>query len=338
MDEMKKPASPAENGKPGPGFGGPGFSGGSMIAPGIPEAPAAARDDSNKLTRQYLDSVMLEYRYIGSRTPDMNTEFLGHTFSSPIMIGGLSAMVVGMHPNGLVEFGKAAAELNLLCFVGYLQNKQVEDVCATGAKTARVIKLQADTQKVLDDIKHDADCGAFAYAMDIDHVFGRDGRNYISHTPDYGDLAPRDTDQLREIIASSELPCILKGVLSISDAKKAVEAGAKGILISHHKGEVPCAVPPAYVLPEIKAAVGGRISVLADCGIISGLDAYKVLARGAESVCVARALLADYRKEGAEGIVRRLNQINDELRCAMARTGTVDTRSFDITTLRKIDW
>jgi isopentenyl diphosphate isomerase/L-lactate dehydrogenase-like FMN-dependent dehydrogenase len=173
--------------------------------------------------------------------------------------------------------------------------------------------------------------------MDIDHGFQDDGT--LHHpTPDYGPLAPKTTEELKMLVSSTKLPCIVKGVLSVQDAKKCVEAGAAAILLSHHKGEIPCAVPPLYVLPEIRQAVGDKIKIFVDCGITSGIDAFKALALGADGVCVARNLVKPYMKEGADGVQRRLGELNDELRCVMSRTCTFDTKSFDPTTVRKKNW
>ena len=140
------------------------------------------------------------------------------------------------------------------------------------------------------------------------------------------------------LCASTKLPCVLKGVLSVTDAKKAAEAGAAAILLSHHKGEIVNAVPPLYVLPEIKAAVGDKLKIFVDCGILNGVDAYKALAFGADGVCVARTLIKPYMEKGADGVYERLNVLNSELRCVMSRTGTPDTKHFDATTLRKRDF
>lgn len=302
-----------------------------------PYALVSQKNDSNYITREYLDSFVLEYRFLDAVIPKTEIELFGETFSSPILIGGMSAVVPHMHPGGMEEFARAGVELNIPVFTGYLQKKEIADLCKTGAKIIRIVKPQRDNDAILADIKSDEENGAFAFAFDIDHCFSPDG-GYCPGNPDYGELGPKTTEELKRICSATKLPCIVKGVLSISDAEKCADAGAAAILISHHKGELPCAIPPLAVLPEIKAAVGDRVKILVDCGITSGLDAFKVLAKGADAVCVARTLVPGYREEGAAGIVAKMNQLTSELRGAMARTSTPDVLHFDPSTVRKKDW
>lgn len=294
-------------------------------------------DDSNKITRECYDSYMIEYRYLDCKVADTRMELWGETFNTPIMVGGLSAVAPLLHPNGMVELAKGSAAVNTPSLYGYISDQEVEELVATGAKVIRIIKPQKDNDAVLADIKHDEECGAFAFAMDIDHGIAEDGT--LHHpTPDYGLLSPKTTEEMKMFCESTTLPFIVKGVLSIQDARKCVEAGAAAILISHHKGEIPCAVPPLYVLPEIRGAVGDKIKIWVDCGITSGIDAYKALALGADGVCVARNLVKPYIKEGAEGVQHRLQELTAELRCIMSRTCTPNLASMDPTTLRKKNW
>lgn len=301
-----------------------------------PFAPASQKEDSNQITREFYDSLLVEYRFLDSAVPTTETEIFGERFSTPIMIGGMSAVVPHLHPGGMREFALAAAAVNTPCLTGYLKWDVFAELCKI-ARMVRIIKPQRDNAAVLADIKADEEAGAFAFAMDIDHVFSPDG-NYFPGNPDYGELGPKTTEELRMFCESTSLPCIVKGVLSVSDAVKAADAGAAAVLLSHHKGELPGAVPPAMVLPEIKAAVGDRLKIFVDCGIVSGLDAFKALALGADAVAVARNLVQPYRTEGAPGIEARLRQLNGELRGAMARTGTRDTAHFDPTVLRRKTW
>lgn len=302
-----------------------------------PYAPESEWMDSNKLTRACYDSYMIEYRYLDSCVADTKTELWGETFDSPIMTGGVSAVVPLLHPNGLVEIAKGAVRFNTPSFYGYITNKEVEDLVAVGNKVIRIIKTQEDNSKILEDIKHDEEAGCFAFAMDIDHGISPDGSLYHA-TSDYGVLSPKSTDDIAMLCASTKLPCVLKGVLSVTDAKKAAEAGAAAVLLSHHKGEIVNAVPPLYVLPEIKAAVGDKIKIFVDCGILSGADVYKALALGADGVCVARKLVRPYMEKGADGVYDQLTELNNELRCIMGRTCTPDTKHFDASTIRKRDF
>ena len=301
-----------------------------------PFALVSDQNDSNKITRKYLDSLVLEYRFIDAVIPDMHTELFGERFDTPIMCGGMSAAATRLRPEGMLAVAKGILPMNTPMFTGYLHDDEFEAICQTGIKAIRIIKTQRDNDAVLRDIAHDVDCGAFAFAMDIDHAFGSDGYYSPAGGKDFGELGPKSLDELKMLIRSTSLPCIIKGVLSVQDAVKCVEAGAAAILVSHHKGELPCAMPPAYVLPEIRNAVGGKIKIFADCGITSGMDAYKLLALGADGVCITRALIPGLMKDGAAGVTAAFTAINHELRACMARTCTPDTQSFDCSTIHHL--
>ncbi|MCC8105638.1 MAG: alpha-hydroxy-acid oxidizing protein [Clostridiales bacterium] len=303
----------------------------------VPYSLISEHNDSNKITRECYDSYMIEYRYLNSWEADTHITLWNKTFDTPIMVGGLSAIAPLLHPNGMVELAKGAAAMNTPALFGYISNAEVDELVATGADVIRIVKMQRDNEAVLADIRHDEECGCFAVAMDIDHGIAPDGTLYHP-TPDYGQLCPKTTEEMAMFVQSTRLPFIAKGVLSVQDAKVCAEAGVAAILLSHHKGEIVDAVPPLYVLPEIKAAVGDKMKIFVDCGITSGIDAYKALALGADAVCVARNLVKPYMKEGAPGVENRLRELNAELRGIMSRTCTLDTAHFDPTTLRKKDW
>lgn len=302
-----------------------------------PFAPTSRKDDSNMITREYYDSFMIEYRFLDAVIPGTEMEMFGERFDTPIMVGGMSASVPHLHPNGMKELALGAKAMNTPFFTGYLSKAEFAGLCKTGARAVRIIKPQRDNEAVLADIRSDEQAGAFAFAIDIDHVFAPDGTCFPGN-PDYGELGPKTTEELSMFCHATKLPCIVKGVLSISDAVKAAGAGAAAILLSHHKGELPDAVPPLFVLPEIKAAVGDRVKIFVDCGITSGLDAFKALALGADAVCVARSLVQPYMKQGAPGVESRLRQLSGELRGALARTGSRDIRSIDPTVIRRKTW
>lgn len=301
-----------------------------------PFALVSEKNDSNRITRDFFDSLVLEYRFVDAVIPDMTTEFLGEAFDTPILCGGMSAAATRLRPEGMLAVAEGIKPMNTPMFTGYLHDDEFEAICATGVRAIRIIKAQRDNDAILRDIAHDEACGAFAWAMDIDHAFGGNGFYSPGGGRDFGELGPKTLEELKMLIGSSDLPCVIKGVLSVQDAVKCVEAGAAAILVSHHKGELPCAVPPAYVLPEIRKAVGGKIKILADCGVTSGMDAYKLLALGADGVCICRALIPGLMKDGAAGVTASFTRINDELRACMARTCTPDTHSFDPGTVRSL--
>ena len=148
-------------------------------------------------------------------------------------------------------------------------------------------------------------------------------------------LKRQTKEDIRSYVEAADLPFIVKGVLSVSDALKCAEAGAKGIVISHHRGRMPFAIPPLMVLPEIKKALGDDcgMELFVDCGISSGADAYKALAMGAKAVSVGRAIMPGLASEGTEGVKKYVTAMNQELATIMGYTGVSTVNDFAPDTL-----
>ena len=98
-------------------------------------------------------------------------------------------------------------------------------------------------------------------------------------------------------------PVVLKGIQHVDDARKAVEAGVQGIVVSNHGGrQLDGAVGSLEVLPEIVEAVGEQITVLFDSGVRSGADIVKALALGAKAVFVGRPWVWGLAINGRDGV------------------------------------
>ena len=124
-------------------------------------------------------------------------------------------------------------------------------------------------------------------------------------------------------------PLIIKGVLDVEDAVKAAERGADGLVVSNHGGRQLDGVrSSADCLPAIAAAVGERLTVLADGGVRSGLDVVRMLALGAKGVMLGRAWAFALAGGGQAGVAHMLQLMAAEMRVAMALTGV--TRIADI--------
>jgi (S)-mandelate dehydrogenase len=107
---------------------------------------------------------------------------------------------------------------------------------------------------------------------------------------------------------------LIKGVLTVADAQKAAELGCDGIVLTNHGGrQLDSCVAPIEVLPEIAAAVGGRLRVLIDSGFRRGTDIAKALALGADAVLLGRATLYGLAAAGEEGVGRALQMLSVEL-------------------------
>jgi L-lactate dehydrogenase (cytochrome) len=119
-----------------------------------------------------------------------------------------------------------------------------------------------------------------------------------------------------------EEPIIIKGVLDPEDAHAAISHGADGIVVSNHGGrQLDGASSSAKALPRIADAVAGRIPILVDGGVRSGLDVVRMLALGADFVLMGRAWAYALAAGGQSGVTHMLKLVEAEIRVAMALTG-----------------
>ena len=284
--------------------------------------------DANVITQKYMDSILIEEKIIDSVVADTTIDLWGESFSMPVMMPAFSHLKSfnGRDLTGLEEYSVAAKNANILNFVGMMENDMFGKIAATGAKTVRIVKPYDDNAKVRDQMQYAESAGAFAIGMDIDHIFGETGTDICVGEK----MAVQTADMLRSYVESTRLPFIVKGVLSARDALTCAQIGAKAIIVSHHHGRMPYAVPPMMVLPEIKEALEGRdVKIIVDCGIESGADVYKALALGADACAVGRSMLPSLEKDGAAGVEAFLTKVKNELRFIMSNTGFAKVSDID---------
>lgn len=282
------------------------------------------------ITRDYFDSLLLETRYLDAVIPSTEFTLFGETFRTPIMTAALSHLD-NTAPDGMVTYARGAAIAGAVHWVGMGSDKELERIVATGARTIKIIKPHADNREVLRKIEHAVKVGCFAVGMDIDHAFNSEGGyDSVFGLP----MKAKSTEELAEYVHAAGVPFIVKGVLSPHDAERCANAGCAGIVVSHHHGMMQYSVPPLMVLQDIISATGGSMPVFVDCGIESGMDAYKCLALGAKAVSVGRHLMP-LLKQGPEFVAQRINGMTAELAGVMARTGVSSLDSMDPTVIHK---
>ena len=284
--------------------------------------------DANEITLRYMDSILIEERLIDSFAADLQIDFLGERFDMPVMTPAFSHLgnYNGREHNGLEEYSMAAKECNILNFCGMMENDSFKKLVDTGAKTVRIVKPYADNGKVRDQFAFAEEVGAFGIGMDIDHIFGENGYDVVVGE----EMAAQTADMLHSYVESTKLPFVVKGVLSVADAVKCADIGARAIIVSHHHGRLPYAVPPMMVLPRIKEALEGRdVKIIVDCGISSGADVYKALALGADAAAVGRSMMQPLEEGGVQGTVDFLKKVGNELRFIMSCTGFARPEDID---------
>jgi isopentenyl diphosphate isomerase/L-lactate dehydrogenase-like FMN-dependent dehydrogenase len=125
-------------------------------------------------------------------------------------------------------------------------------------------------------------------------------------------------------------PIAVKGVLSVTDAQRARDAGADGIVVSNHGGNGLDGRPASItVLPRISEAVGHEVEVLMDGGIRRGADVVKALALGARAVLLGRAYVYALMAAGEPGVTRILDIFRGEIDSVLRFLGTPDVTDLD---------
>jgi len=284
--------------------------------------------NSNRIAREYIDSLRIETRYLDAVFPVTDFELYGARFSGPIMTAALSHLDHFMFPGAADALARSAKAADAVLWYGMAEEAEIEALAATGAKVIEIIKPYADRDIIYRKLKHAEALGLLAVGVDIDHPFASDGTaDIIDGIP----MAPLRTAELADLCRAVKLPLIVKGVLSARDAERSLVAGARGLVLSHHNNRIEYAIPPLALLPEIAALVNGAAPIFVDCEIQTGMDAFKALCLGAKGVCVGRPLMTAIKKNGADGVRDYLLDANKALAKAMAFTGCPDLAHMDPT-------
>ena len=256
---------------------------------------------------------------------DTTFTFLGQKYALPVFAGPVGA--VNLHYGDKYDdlaynriLVPACAQAGIAAFTGDGSNPQVFRDAARAIGEAGSLGIPTvkpwDRDTLFAKLDEAKAAGAKAFAMDIDAA----GLPFLKGlTPPAGS---KTVEELREIIEYIQVPFILKGIMTVRGAEKALEAGAAGIVVSNHGGRVQDGVPTtAQVLPQIVQAVKGKMSILVDGGIRNGVDVCKALALGADAVLVARTYVTALYGGGAEGVRLLTEKLQGELADTMAMCG-----------------
>lgn len=260
-----------------------------------------------------------------NKPADTTFELFGRTFALPVFAGPVGAMKLHYgekyddlaYNNILVD---ACAKAGILAFTGDGTDPAVMEGAAealkkNGGQGVPTVKPW-DIETIRKKIALVQPVDPFAIAMDIDAA----GLPFLKkRQPPAGS---KTVDELREIAELAEKPFILKGIMTVGGAKKALEAGAAGIVVSNHGGRVLDNCPAtAEVLPAITDAVGGKMKIFVDGGIRTGMDVFKALAMGADAVLIARPFVTMIYGGGADGVKAYVEKLKAELADTMAMCG-----------------
>ena len=288
---------------------------------------------SDVITRAYIDSLLVEVRHLDAVMPSTEMTLFGKTFATPVATAALSHMA-NQYPDGMAAMADGANQAGALVFSGMGPKDELERMVATGAQVIKIIKPYADRESVYDKIRHAEEIGCLAVGIDTDHAFSRGGYDVIEGM----EMFPLSSKELADMVKATKLPFSIKGVLSRKEARKCLDCGVQGMVVSHHNGRVDFAVPPLMVLPEIVEECAGQAALFVDCGIQSGMDVFKALALGATGCCVGRPLMPALKEKGPDGVREVIEGITNDLRYTMAMTASPDITHIDRSIVRQANF
>jgi (S)-mandelate dehydrogenase len=129
---------------------------------------------------------------------------------------------------------------------------------------------------------------------------------------------------------------IIKGILSVDDARRAADAGCDAVILSNHGGRhLDTCISPMEILPEVAELLRHRISIIIDSGFRRGSDVVKAIALGAHAVMIGRAALYGLAAGGEAGVSHALHLLNSEIRRVLGMIGCGALSSVNQSFLRK---
>ncbi|XP_034939778.1 hydroxyacid oxidase 1 [Chelonus insularis] len=286
---------------------------------------------------------------------DITTKVLGHQVSMPLGISP-TAMQRMAHPDGECASARAAEEIGTIFILSTISTSSIEEIAQAAPKAIKWFQLYiyCDRDITLNLIKRAEKAGFSAIVLTVDTpYFGirrADVRNkfvlpeHLKLANFQGFLSDKinrtnegsglneyvkelfdDTitwDDVKWLKGVTQLPIILKGILTVEDAKLAVDNGIKAIIVSNHGARQIDGTPATIeVLPEIVNAVGDQIEIYLDGGVRQGTDVLKALALGAKMVFFGRPVLWGLANGGFEGVKSVLNLMKSDISAVLGLAG-----------------
>ncbi len=283
-----------------------------------PESSTAA---SVRANRRYLDSLFFQPRYLSPAAADTSLTLFGTRLRSPIFCSPISGLN-RISSITLLDIARGLKAAGSLMMLGIGGSGELQSVIDTGVPVVKIVKPYRKIEEIYQKVRDAESRGCVAVGMDIDHFYGALRGERVAMSELFG---PHHPTELGQLITQTKLPFIIKGVPSVADAEEAARIGAAAIVVSTHgNSSIDFAVPSMVALPDIKASVGDKITILVDTGFKTGNDVLKALAFGAKAVGFASSMLLAWGAGGMPGVENLVNQITAELGRTMAATGFAD--------------
>lgn len=289
----------------------------------------------------------------GVSTPRTATEVLGIPLAVPVMtapFGGDGLFAADGHL-AVARANAACGTASIVPEVGTFSYEQVRAAAPAAARIAQVHPYESFdyVAKRIAAAGYDALCVTVDSPMMGFRVRNKmnrfhpdrrvwSGNNLGDGTPSVNDMfragvsertPPWNWDQLAEAASRCGLPWIAKGALTAEATEAAIASGASAVLVSNHGGRQVDPAPASLdVLPEVAAAVGGRVPVLLDSGVRTGADVLLALTLGADAVVIGRLAAYGLAAAGETGVRRTIELLTEELRTLMILAGIPDITSI----------
>jgi isopentenyl diphosphate isomerase/L-lactate dehydrogenase-like FMN-dependent dehydrogenase len=299
----------------------------------------AETHSQNRLNRRNLDSFSFEMRFLDSVAADTSTSLFGIPLRAPIVGAAIceSRILKRLGPWDvpyLEQIAAGLAEAGSMMSTGMITFDELGRIVEQGAPVMHIVKPFKDDDRVLKNLDRAAELGCVAVGMDIDVFFLEKAWDEVPG-PDV--LGHKTLDDMRQYRAATNLPFVVKGVLSAHDARLAREIGADALIVSFHGGEaIDYAMPVLEALPIVRRECPG-LPILVDSGFRRGADVLKALALGADGVGMATLLLVACAGGGKAGVAAMMREVQAELQRTMSITGCASVDRIDPTIVHRVE-
>lgn len=295
-----------------------------------------------------FDSIHLTPRPLADvRGGHTRIELFGKTLTHPFLIAPIAYQRL-FHPTGEVGVAMAALAQQTTCIMSSLASQPLPDITATGANCWFQLYWQSSREASYRLLRNAEQSGATAIVFTVDapikqssltlpHGISAVNLDSAPALPtinttqstvfdQWMTLAPRWED-LVWLRSQTQLPLLVKGLLHIEDAQRAIDAGCDGLIVSNHGGRVLDGTPSSLeVLQRFRPQLSPAIPLLFDSGIRSGSDAFKAIALGATAVLIGRPIIWGL-VQGPLGVAHVLRLLRDDLEMTMALMGCASIAS-----------
>jgi 4-hydroxymandelate oxidase len=311
------------------------------VAGGSWDEVTLAENEAAWRRRRFRPRVLVDVSAI-----DPSTTMLGVPVAVPVAVAPMAVQGLA-HPDGELAAVRGAAASGVPYILSTTSSRSIEEVAVAAPDATRWFQLyvQSDVARTRPLVERAAASGYGAIVLTVDlPVLGyrdRDRRSGFALPPlgnfrevgathgGHADGEPESQHEtaltwahLAEIRSWSDLPLVLKGILTADDARIAVEHGVDAIIVSNHGARQLDRVQPGIdALAEVVAAAGGRTEVWVDGGVRRGLDIAIALALGARGVLVGRPVYWALAAGGQAGVERAFAILRDEFEIALALLG-----------------